>query len=117
MIETVSGILSKYPKLLRDFNILLVDHDRRIECASHVQEISLITVITSSGARIHAIPGARNMLDSSDHIVNTEGLRGIFYSSNDRWKDLLGLKSEWAGCTQELVQTVRQTKEHFRLSF
>jgi hypothetical protein len=98
---------------LRDFNVLLTGHNRRIECAGHLKEVSLITVITPSDARIHTISEMQNVPGVPPyHITNTHDLRRLFGSSKTRQQDLLDLKSEWAGCTQELVQTVCLASAH-----
>ena len=113
MIDAVSLILRRTPGLLRDFNVLLVGSDRRIQCADHLDEVNLITVITSNGACIRAIPGVQNMPETPPNFAtDTEDLRRKILLSDNSWKDLLTLKSEWASCTQELIQTVCQNERH-----
>ena len=107
VIEEVSMILRNMPGLLRDFNVLLANYDRRIECATHAEGVHLITVVASSETRIQTIPRTENVSTfPSNHVVSTAQLRRMFSSSEAVRKELVELKSEWASCVEELIQTV-----------
>ena len=100
MIYDVSRILKSKPKLLYNFNTLLPD-GHRIECLTGVDEVQLITVIISDRAWIQGT----SELDLDNHVTNTDQLRECL-SSDDGMEKLTSLKSEWASCILQLLQTV-----------
>jgi hypothetical protein len=107
LIQGVSDILRKTPKLLRDFNSLLPADRFRIECPTDVQEVGYFSVITPSGARIQYASGLTISPNSPRLPTNTAELRKLVMS--DRPWEILSAKLEpgWTSCLLQLLQTVR----------
>jgi len=108
LIEEISILFRSKPRLLRDFNVLLPPN-YRIECSTDVDSVTLLTVITPTGARIQTTTDS-SLVPPSPCVTNTDELRS-FLSSDHGWKELVDLEASWASCILQLLQTVNRSIE------